>query len=88
MSRQAACTVAEGVVSLYRFRVIETEDSFLGGRSYGIVGEESCSAGWVPAACVPNISCRLPFVTQLAERCNRYQLSPVHLRDVVMDAIP
>ena len=38
-------------------------------------------------ACVPDISCDRCFVEELAHRCNEGQLSPMHLIDVVLDAL-
>lgn len=39
------------------------------------------------AAYVPDISADRTFVSKLAERCMDGKLSPIHLRDVVMDAL-
>jgi len=39
------------------------------------------------AAYVPDVSTDRAFVSGLAERCADGQLSPIHLRDVVMDAL-
>lgn len=68
---------------MYYFKVIETKDSFIRRTSYGIMAEDS--EGF--AAVVPNISCDKAFVTRLAERCERGQLAPEQLLDVVMDAL-
>ena len=38
-------------------------------------------------AYIPDISCNRAFVEELAHRCNEEQLSPMHLLDVVLDAL-
>ena len=68
---------------VYYFKVIETKDSFIRRTAYGIMAED----GKGYAAVVPNISCDKGFVTRLAERCERGQLAPEQLLDVVMDAL-
>ncbi len=39
------------------------------------------------AAYVPDVSINRAFVSRLAKRCTDGKLSPIHLRDVVMDAL-
>lgn len=68
---------------MYYFKVIETKDSFILRTAYGIMAEN----GRGSAAVVPNISCDKGFVTRLAERCERGQLGPEQLLDMVMDAL-
>lgn len=68
---------------LYHYRVTETKDPFIGRAAYGIMAED----GRGYTAVVPNISCDRAFVTRLAERCERGQLAPEQLLDVVMDAL-
>ncbi len=68
---------------MYRYKVIEVQDGFLHCTAYGIL---TCD-GNGNAAIIPNISCDKAFVTRLAERCERGQLAPEQLLDVVMDAL-
>ena len=68
---------------MYRFRIIETGDFFLGRTTYGILVEDGRGC----AAVVPRISCDRAFVSRLAERCTAGQLDPEQLLDVVMDAL-
>ncbi len=68
---------------MYRYKVIEAQDSFLHCTAYGILAGDSSGN----AAVVSNISCDKAFVTRLAERCERGQLAPEQLLDVVMDAL-
>ena len=74
----------------YRFTVTEKAVPAADANSaktYGICVEESTAKGWVPLLTVPDISRNQTFLRQLADRCNRLQLSPVHTMDVVWDAI-
>ena len=50
--------------------------------AYARIGNE-----WCEVARVSDVSADLSFVTALCDRCNRGQLSPLHLRDVVEDAL-
>ncbi len=68
---------------MYRYKVIEAQDSFLHCTVYGILTVDSNGN----AAVVPDISCDKAFVTRLAERCERGLLAPEQLLDVVMDAL-
>jgi len=54
-------------------------------RTYGILAVRADRKQ--RAAYVPDISTDRAFVSGLAERCTDGQLSPIHLRDVVMDAL-
>ncbi len=68
---------------LYYFKVIETADPDFHRAVYGILADD----GRGRAAVVPGISCDRDFVTRLAKRCERGQLAPEQLLDVVMDAL-
>ena len=43
---------------------------------------------WDTVACIPAVSSDRQFVIDLIGQCARGQLSPVHLFDVVLDALP
>lgn len=68
---------------MYRYKVIEMRDYILDCTAYGIIAEY----GNGHTAVVPNISCDKAFVSRLAERCDRGQVEPEHLLDVVIDAL-
>lgn len=68
---------------MYRYKVIEMRDRILGRTAYGIVAEY----GNGHTAVVPHLSCDKAFVSRLAERCERGQVEPEHLLDVVTDAL-
>lgn len=54
-------------------------------RAYGIAAIQADQNR--RAAYVPDVSADWAFVSRLAERCTDGKLSPIHLRDVVMDAL-
>ena len=72
---------------MYLFELVETYDPFLNRNTYGIL--EKCWEGGTvqEVAFIPGISCDKEFVLRLLERCARNQLSPIHMLDVVMDAL-
>ena len=56
--------------------------------SYGIHGFRVCRGQCVEACQVSDISCDKRLVSHLANECIVFQLSPVHLMDVVQDCLP
>ena len=71
----------------YQYHVIQTiyhDDihTINNGISYGIVSEAN------PSICALDISTDLTFVTELNRKCNEGNLSPIHLMDVIEDALP
>ncbi len=52
-----------------------------GGTSYGIISETE------PTFCVLDISTDINFVSELVRKCNDGNLSPMHLKDVIEDAL-
>lgn len=54
-------------------------------RSYGIHAFETTGMHIRPVACVHDITTIQAQAEHLAELCNRYQLSPVHLDDIIAD---
>lgn len=76
---------------MFRFRPIEQQLSTpeLGEyRSYGIQAFITTPAGCEEAGLVSDVSCDPEFTACLADRCQRLQLDPVHLMDVILDALP
>ncbi len=55
--------------------------------SWGIACLQFSPEGCRQTAFVSDVSVELAFVHKLARRCTRSQLAPVHLRDVVADAL-
>ena len=70
-----------------RFEVMELNS--LGSRqlSYGVLASVLENGACTYLAYIPDISCNRAFVEELAHRCNEEQLSPMHLLDVVLDAL-
>ena len=56
-------------------------------QTFGICAYAKIEGGWREVIRLSDVSVDLAFVTALCERCNRGQLSPLHLRDVVEDAL-
>ena len=67
--------------------MIELHSPFGCRLSYGILAQVLENDMCTYAACIPDISRDKAFVDELAHRCNEGQLSPMHLLDVVLDAI-
>ena len=53
----------------------------------GIRALRACRAGWEEEAFLPDVSCDRELVLLLTEQCNRLKLDPIHLFDVVQDAL-
>ena len=56
--------------------------------SFGLRALRAGPSGWVEAALIPDVSCDERFVTRLARQCTDCQLDPIHLLDVVLNALP
>lgn len=57
--------------------------------SYGICAFALTYGGCEDEICfLSDISCNLDFVLLLADRCTQFQLNPMHLFDIVLDALP
>lgn len=72
---------------LFRYQAIEMDDKQDGHTSYGLLAERLEDDGWKSVAFVSDISCNREFVSNLAEKCSVGQLDPIHIYDVVIDAI-
>ncbi len=75
---------------MYRFQIIEMSLPLLNGHdpvSYGILAEQEISNGWIPVTVAANVSRNQEFVLKLAQKCTYLQLDPMHLADVVEDAL-
>ena len=77
-----------GVNILFCFKVTQLQNPFSGRMSYGILAKVVEDDNYSYAAYIPDISCDKSFVDSLALRCSRGQLDPIHLLDVVLDALP
>lgn len=53
--------------------------------SFGIAAFEETDSGWVHCAFVSDVSTDHDAVLDLVRRCNKHQLSPIHLWDVIED---
>lgn len=55
--------------------------------SYGISVEEFINSEWVTTSHIDDVSLNIREVRDLAMRCNKYKLQPIHLRDIIEDHI-
>ncbi len=72
---------------MFQYEVIEEnfEDSELGTyTSYGIIAMRDGEKLF----CVSDMSLRRELVSELVKLCNELQLDPIHLYDVIEDALP
>lgn len=72
---------------MIRYRLVKMRQP-IAGYTYGILGEENSENDWHTVAIVPDVSSNQAFVSQLADKCTKGQLSPIHLLDVIIDALP
>jgi len=56
-------------------------------RSFGIMALRHTSRGRERLAYVPDVTTDRAFAAALARRCNRAELSPIHLRDFIADTL-
>mgnify|MGYP000261821289 CR=1 FL=1 len=77
-----------GEDTLYHYRVIEMRGLIFRKPSYGIRAEVQENGICTYATFLPDISCDKDFVEALAQRFITGQLSPMHLLDAVLDALP
>lgn len=56
-------------------------------QTFGILAFDQIGDEWREVARISDVSVDLQFVADLCARCNEGQLSPIHLRDVVEDAL-
>ena len=85
---RAETLIQKGKKFLFTYRIVETYDPLLGRAAYGILAREEENGTVREMAFVPRISGDRAFVQQILERCEQNQLSPLHLLDVVTDALP
>ena len=78
------------VTFIFRYALVSEQlfSSELGHyRSFGIQAFQQTECGWREAAFVSDVSTDRAAVEQLARRCTEGQLDPIHLLDVVEDAL-
>ncbi len=78
------------VTFIFRYALISEQlfSSELGHyRSFGIRAFQKTECGWREVAFVSDVSTDRAAVEQLARRCTEGQLDPIHLLDVVEDAL-
>lgn len=75
----------------FRFRAVK-QDFFNTAcghyKAYSLCAEQQTPQGWISAIAIPDVSCDPEFALRLAEQCTRFQPSPTHLLDVVLDMLP
>ena len=57
-------------------------------QTYGMQISRKTETGWKPVRFIHDITTESQLARQLEERFNLYQLSPVHLLDVLSDMLP
>ena len=75
----------------YRYTIFEQQlfEKHIGYyRTFGIEGCVRTDSGWQPCIRLPDVSVDREFAHWLAGRCTSSQISPVHLKDAVLDALP
>ena len=72
---------------MYIFELIESHNPFLKRTTYGILAKKLEGGLMQEAAFIPGISCDKNFALKLLERCKCKQPSPIHLLDIVTDAL-
>lgn len=72
---------------MYYYKVIEKYSLTFRRPSYGIQAKVEENGICTYVALIPDISCDKDFVEELAQRCTTGQLDPMHLLDVVLDAL-
>ena len=72
----------------YEYHVVESVCEALGVTTYGISFWRRQAGGNLEVCSVKDISSDREAVLQLAERCQRAQLSFMHLMDVIEDFLP
>lgn len=76
-----------GENTLFHYKVIEMHGFASRQPSYGIQAEVVEGEVCTYMTLIPSISYNRVFVDSLVQRCNRGQLDPIHLLDVVLDAL-
>lgn len=56
--------------------------------TFGLRAETETGRGWAPLLTLSDVSCDEEFIRAFAQRCTECGLSPVHLTDAVLDALP
>ena len=56
--------------------------------TFGLRAETETERGWLPLLTLSDVSCDEEFIRAFAQRCTECRLSPVHLTDAVLDALP
>ena len=56
--------------------------------TFGLRAETETERGWLPLLTLSDVSCDEEFIRAFAQRCTECGLSPVHLTDAVLDALP
>jgi len=72
---------------LLRYKTVEMFNIELNCICYGLVAEKFENENWIAVAVIKDISGDKKFVTDLAQNCSLGQLDPIHMLDVVLDAI-
>ena len=56
--------------------------------TYGLRVLRARASVWADVAFVPDVSCNEAVAARIARQCTRRQLHPIHLLDVILDALP
>ena len=72
---------------MLRYKVFKMKNDELNCICYGLAAEIFENGIWNTIAAVEDVSCDKRFLSVLAEKCTAGQLDPIHIFDVVLDAI-
>ena len=75
---------------MYRYRAVKLPcklEKHMLRTPYGLQAEALVHGNWEIIAVTADISSDPSLVERLAETCTRLQLDPIHLMDVILDAI-
>ena len=72
---------------MLRYKAVKTENRELKCTCYGLVAEKFENESWNTVGIIEDVSSSKEFVMSLARRCSSGQLDPIHMLDVVLDAI-
>ncbi len=72
---------------MLRYKALKMKNDEFDCICYGLVAQKFENSNWNTIAAIKDISCDKEFVISLAEKCTAGQLDPVHILDVVLDAI-
>jgi len=72
---------------LLRYKTFKIKNDEFDCICYGLAAEKLENGAWNTVAIVKDVSPYEEFVSALAQKCTSGQLDPIHILDIVLDAI-